>query len=235
MAARLYMPRVLHAGPPILFFHGGGFISCGLETHDALCRRLAAASGLRVISVSYRLAPEHPAPAQVEDAIAACRWVLGSPPELGCRTEQIIVSGDSAGGYLAVRCGITLNRQSTSVVAQLLFYPLISIDFERGPGGHSPGWVEQRANALIRSHLGSKPYPSLMSLDVANLPKTIVVGGRILDPVYAANKAFVAMLTAADVPVEHIVLPRLFHGALNVDRISQTASNAVEISGKLLI
>ena len=227
VSARLYTPPTIRAGPAIVFFHGGGFISCGLETHDALCRQICETSELQVISAAYRLAPEHPAPAQLEDALAVCSWVLGSPAELVGNTEQIILSGDSAGGYLAVRCGIALNEKTKRVAAQLLFYPLIDLDVTKSSGS---GLVARSTGMFIRSQLGAKSYPSLTSFNLGNLPKTIVVGGRLLDPVHSQNKAFVELLKEASIPVEHIIFPRLLHGALNLSRISQTARAAVKAS-----
>lgn len=140
-AARLYRPHEGDGGPPLLFFHGGGFVSCGIETHDGLCRRLAHVSGCRIVSVGYRLAPEHPAPAQLEDAIGACRWALSSPACLGS-TDRIFVGKDSAGGYLAARCAAALNLERPgAIAAQLLFYPLVGLD----PRGWSaPAWRHAR-------------------------------------------------------------------------------------------
>lgn len=231
VSARLYTPPTIRAGPAIVFFHGGGFISCGLETHDALSRQICEISELQVISAAYRLAPEHPAPAQLEDALAVCRWVLGSRAELVGNTGQIIVAGDSAGGYLAVRCGIALNEKTQRVAAQLLFYPLIDLDVTKSSGS---GLVARSTGMFLRSQLGAKSYPSLTSFNLGNLPKTIVVGGRLLDPVHSQNKAFVELLKEASIPVEHIILPRLVHGALNLSRISQTARAAVKASIELL-
>jgi acetyl esterase len=232
MSARLYTPIQKRAGPPILFFHGGGFVSCDLDTHDALCRRLAQASGLRVLAPAYRLAPEHPAPAQVEDAVEACRWALRESALLENGTGKIIVAGDSAGSYLAVQCSLALNRQQQNVAAQLLFYPLLGMDLEHGHRSHWPcsRWLHRMAMAFIREHIGAKGYPSLLSTALGDLPKTIVVSGRTLDPVFSDNKAFATLLKMSGVPVEHIILPHLFHGALNVARLSRTARRAIEES-----
>ena len=234
MPARLYLPPNPRPGPPIVFLHGGGFVSCSLETHDGLCRRLALTSGLRVIAPAYRLAPEHPAPAQLEDALAACRWVLGNPAELGAPASQFILSGDSAGGYLAVRCAMALNQHAPSVAAQVLFYPLITLDAERETRPSPPGPIEQTILGFMRTQLGPASYPSLLSLDLTNLPRTTLISGQSLDPVYPTNQAFAAALKSAAIPVEHHKFPHLFHGALNLDHLSRSARLAVETGGKFL-
>lgn len=103
MAARLYAPRPQAEGPlpVLLYFHGGGFVIGSLETHDSLCRQLALRSGAAVISLDYRLAPEHPFPAAVDDCWAALRWLVEAAPALGLDPQRIAVGGDSAGGTLA--------------------------------------------------------------------------------------------------------------------------------------
>ncbi len=104
LAARLYAPTARDDGPPLpvlLYFHGGGFVIGSLETHDSLCRQLALRSGAAVIAIDYRLAPEHPFPAAVDDAWAALRWVAREAEALGLDGRRLAVGGDSAGGTLA--------------------------------------------------------------------------------------------------------------------------------------
>lgn len=103
IAARLYAPAGREAGilPVLLYFHGGGFVIGNLETHDSLCRQLALRSGAAVLALDYRLAPEHPFPAAVDDCWAALRWLMSAAPSLGLDPARIAVGGDSAGGTLA--------------------------------------------------------------------------------------------------------------------------------------
>lgn len=105
LAARLYAPRARAEGegalPVLLYFHGGGFVIGSLETHDSLCRQLALRSGAAVLALDYRLAPEHPFPAAVDDCWAALRWLTGAAESLGLDPARIAVGGDSAGGTLA--------------------------------------------------------------------------------------------------------------------------------------
>ncbi|MGH9645874.1 MAG: alpha/beta hydrolase, partial [Bryobacteraceae bacterium] len=101
IAVRVYRPKNNQTLPALIFFHGGGFVICNLDTHDRQCRVLANASGCAVISVDYRLAPEHKYPAAVEDAYSATRYIAEHAAEFGVDPNRIAVGGDSAGGNLA--------------------------------------------------------------------------------------------------------------------------------------
>lgn len=118
--ARLYTPAGGADGRMILFFHGGGFVIGDVETYDGACGSIAELSGMRVLSVDYRLAPEAPFPAATEDCLAATRWALGSPAELGSVTG-VVVAGDSAGGNLAA--AVAREHAKDGVAAQWLIYP----------------------------------------------------------------------------------------------------------------
>jgi len=110
--------------PALLYFHGGGFVIGDLDTHDGLCRLLANASGCRLISVEYRLAPEHKFPAAVEDADAAACWVADHARELGIDPGRMAIGGDSAGANLAaVVCQLAKERGGPRLALQLLLYP----------------------------------------------------------------------------------------------------------------
>lgn len=110
MPARLYRPV---AQPPdlIVYLHGGGWSIGGLDSHDRLCRLLAAGSGEAVLALDYRLAPEHRWPAAVDDAVAALRWIAGRPAELDEAPRRIAVAGDSAGGTLAALACLRLREE----------------------------------------------------------------------------------------------------------------------------
>ncbi len=127
LPARLYRPAPpAGPGPGLLYVHGGGFVVGDLDTHDTACRLLARDSGVAVLSVGYRLAPEHPFPAAVEDALAAWRWAVGAGAELGLDPTRLAVGGDSAGGCLAA----VLAQRGGGVAGcgpcyQLLIYPAV--------------------------------------------------------------------------------------------------------------
>jgi acetyl esterase len=123
--ARHYAPPSGSAGRPlVVFFHGGGWVVGDLDTHDQPCRLLSKTADVHVLSVDYRLAPEHPYPAAVDDAVAAFAWAAGHADELGADPTRLAVAGDSAGGNLAaVVAQVTRDTATTQPVAQLLLYP----------------------------------------------------------------------------------------------------------------
>jgi acetyl esterase/lipase len=128
LAARLYTPTAAPAGdlPGLIYFHGGGFVAGNLDSHDAICRSLCNASGCRLIAVDYRLAPEHPFPAALEDGYFAVSWIARNAAEFGIDRDRLVVGGDSAGAMLAAavcqRVGAT---QSVHLALQLLLCPIM--------------------------------------------------------------------------------------------------------------
>src|SRR4051812_2712738 len=124
LGARLYVPRSKVEGPLLVFFHGGGMIYGDLDSHDALCRFLAERADVRVLAVDYRLAPEHPFPAGVDDAYAAYESVLKNATDYGADPERLAVGGDSAGGYLAAATAIRAAEENLPLRYQLLIYPV---------------------------------------------------------------------------------------------------------------
>jgi acetyl esterase len=233
--ARLYSPPDGERAPPLLFFHGGGFNACDLDTHDVLCRQLAAASGLRVLAIDYRLAPEHPAPAQLEDALDACCWALSEPAGLGGNSATIMVAGDSAGAYLAARCSLEFNRERRRIAGQLLLYPLLHMSRADWSIPSHPGRATGRlAIRLIQRDLGPFEYPSIFDFDLAAMPPTVIVSGRALDPVHADVATLVARLNAHDIPHAWQAYPRLIHGGLNLAGLSRSVEKIVDQAASTL-
>ena len=130
LKARLYTPNGAPAvGPGLVYFHGGGFVIGDLDSHDSFLRRLAAASGVRVLSVDYRLAPEHPFPAAHDDALASLRWAFDHAAEIGFDPARIAVGGCSAGGNLSASVALDLREDPSRRLAfQLLLYPATAMD-----------------------------------------------------------------------------------------------------------
>src|SRR6185437_2452620 len=121
---RVYTPAGLGApSPMVVFFHGGGWVTGSIATHDSFCRRLAAGARCRVASVDYRLAPEHRFPAAVDDALAAYRWVAGRAADLGADPARLAVAGDSAGGNLAAVIALRARGDTPAPALQILLYP----------------------------------------------------------------------------------------------------------------
>lgn len=123
LPARLYAPSEDKGLPVLLFFHGGGFTVGSIDTHDSLCRQLALLSGVAVVSLDYRLAPEYQFPVAVDDAWAACQWLSRNGQTLGLDGSRLAVGGDSAGGTLAGVCAIMARDAQLPVALQVLFYP----------------------------------------------------------------------------------------------------------------
>lgn len=123
LPARLYAPTTDTGLPLLLYLHGGGFTIGSIATHDVLCRELARLSGCMVVSLEYRLAPEHRFPTAVHDSWDALQWLAAQAPQLGADPARLAVGGDSAGGTLAAVCAILARDAGLPLALQLLFYP----------------------------------------------------------------------------------------------------------------
>ena len=128
---RVYTPEGSGPLPGLVYFHGGGFVLCSLDSHDGICRSLANAAGCVVVSVDYRLAPEHPYPAAPEDCYAATQWVAKNGAELGIDVTRLAIGGDSAGGNLtAVTALLARDRGGPALRFQLMIYPVTDCAFD---------------------------------------------------------------------------------------------------------
>jgi acetyl esterase len=171
---RVYRPVRNETLPALIFFHGGGFVICNLDTHDRQCRALANASGCAVISVDYRLAPENKYPAAVNDAYAATQFIAEHPAEFGIDPNRIAVGGDSAGGNLAtVVALLSRERGGPRLKFQLLIYPVVDF-YDQSPSmqQYSQGYFLTRegmdwfTNSYLPSReAGLEPSASPMKRD----------------------------------------------------------------------
>lgn len=194
MRARYYEAADAADAPLVLFFHGGGFVTCDIDTHDSICSWLAKESAGRVLSVDYRLAPETRFPGQIEDARAACAWAFQNAQRFGASPDKLALAGDSAGAYMAATMALEINRATPGAIAlQVLLYPLVHVQDSL--------WAEEElrnfrflgrvAAFYIARSLGGEAMPSLLDVDLSAAPPTIVAGGGALDPVRADAKALV--------------------------------------------
>jgi acetyl esterase len=237
-AARLYVPMDAPAtGPAVLFFHGGGFVISDIETHDALCQRLAHASGLRVVSAAYGLAPEHPFPSQIADARAAFAWMRDKAADLGIDAERLAVAGDSAGAYLAATVAAQANAERPGAVrAQALFYPLLHLDDEIWAQTllRDARLIGRLAVAYINAQFAGAVAPSLLDAIGPATPSTFLVTGTVLDPVHPDAALYARRLAAAGIAVDLREYPSQAHGFANFTHVSPVAVDAVTTLGESL-
>jgi acetyl esterase len=236
LRARYYEAADALPAPLMVYFHGGGFVCCDIDTHDSICSWLAKSSRGRVLSVGYRLAPEAPFPAQLEDTRAASAWAFQNVHRFGAAPDRIALGGDSAGAYLAATMALEINRATAGAVAlQVLLYPLVHVQDSM--------WADEElrnfrflgrvACLYIARSLGAEALPSLLDVDLSAAPPTIVAGGGPMDPVRADVKAFVAALRNAGVRVTERKYPVLMHGGLNFTAYSKVAVSALQEVGEL--
>ena len=228
IAVRIYYP---HGEPTeslagIVFCHGGGFVFCDIESHDGFCRALSRSTGAVVVSVDYRLAPEHPAPAAALDAFTAYCWVVEHGGELGIDPARIAVAGDSAGGNLAAVTAILCrDRGVTMPAAQLLLYPAIDPSFEtESYHRYGSGYFNTRATMewywrqYLRGETRFEPAylvaPARAETHAGLPPAVIVTAG--LDPLHSEGCDYAYRLRDAGIPVVHHDFPELFHGFMTI-------------------
>jgi acetyl esterase len=244
--ARLYVPPGVEPPAPrplLVYYHGGGWVICDLDTHDGTCRFLAANSGVTVLSVDYRLAPEHPFPAGVEDAHAAFDWAAEHAAELGADPARIAVGGDSAGGNLATVTSL-LARDSGGPrpAMQLLIYPATDAD-DSHPSRRlfAEGFLLTRAdmewfeeNYLADPADAADPRVTVLRVeDLSGLPPAYVATAGF-DPLRDEGEAYAERMREAGVPVALRRHPGLVHSFANLTAVSRTARAAMlEVAGAL--
>jgi acetyl esterase len=244
IAARVYRPREAAAPvPSLLYFHGGGWTIGDLDTHDVLCRQLCLGAGVTVVSVDYRLGPEHRFPAAVDDALAAARWVRAQHQALGIDAARIAVGGDSAGGNLAAVVPLLLRDAGEALPAfQLLIYP--ATDMRCGAPSHRANgqgygltadsvayyrghyladesqWNDWRASPLLAENLSGLP------------PALVLTAG--FDPLRDEGRQYADALSAAGNAVQFVCFERQIHGFITMGRVIGEAHAAVDLCAAAL-
>jgi len=232
---RTYRPGT-RPTPTLLFFHGGALVAGDVDTHDAVARKLAAATGFTTVSAEYRLAPEDPFPAARDDALAAARQVADDAVRYGGISGRFVVSGDSAGGYLAAAVAQRFRDEGRRLDAQLLLYPLLD------PAGDYPSAHEYSEGYFIsaaditetaRLYRGDHPNPfdpaiaPLHAKDLSGLAPA-VIGVAELDPIRDHGLAYGDALRAAGVDVFTRSYPGLIHAFGAMYHLSQVADRALD-------
>jgi acetyl esterase len=243
LRARLYTaPESATAQPLLVYYHGGGFTYGDLETHDGVCRLLCRHSGAHVLAIDYRLAPEHPFPAAVEDAHAAYRWAVEHALELGADAGRIGVGGDSAGGNLAAVVAQLCARETGAAPAlQLLIYPVTDFAARRPSRDlFAEGFLltSTEMDWFDGNYLGGvggaerDPRASpLLGQDLGGLPPAIVVTAAF-DPLRDEGEEYARALAAAGTPTMLRRFHGFIHAFINFAGVSRSCREAVvEIAG----
>ncbi len=226
LPVRVYASEPGGIRPALVYFHGGGWVFGNLDTHDAVCRALAKESGAVVISVDYRLSPEHKFPAAVDDAQAATQWVAAHAESLGIDARRIAVGGDSAGGNMAtvvaMRCR---DAGGPALAGQVLLYPVTDLSSfdtashrELGEGyfltGGAMDWFTGHYLASADHKRHSEVSP-LLAPDVSGLPPALVITAEF-DPLRDEGEAYAERLKKAGVPVTVSRYPGMIHGFVSM-------------------
>ncbi len=240
---RLYRPKAAEAGRPspvLVYYHGGGWVIGDLDTHDTLCRELANASGVVVVAVDYRLAPEHRFPAAYDDALAATQWVHDHAAALGLDPQRLAVGGDSAGGNLAaVVCLAARDGASGTlpIAYQLLIYP--ATDMRREHASHAANgkgylltsatiaWFHDHYIDDARHDLDWRASP-LLHADLKGLPPALVVTAGY-DPLRDEGLDYAQALSDAGNHVSYVCFERQIHGFITMGKVLDEANTAVAL------
>jgi acetyl esterase len=234
---RHYRPGAADAAPLLVFFHGGGFVVGDLESPDGLCRTICRDAAVHVLSVDYRLAPEHKAPAAVDDCVAAYQWALGHAAELGADPSRIGVGGDSAGGTLAACVALRSRDDGIPQPAlQVLLYGAFDLRAEtRSRALFSEGFLLTRQEITWFTDLyldgadvsaDDARVSPLKAADLSGLAPALVITAGF-DPLRDEGNAYAAALRSAGVAVDHRQFRTLPHGFASVAPFGGGSAHAV--------
>lgn len=240
LTARLYVPEAATRGLTV-FFHGGGWVIGTLDTHDSTCRALATASGAAVLSIGYRLAPEHRYPAAVDDCYEATVWAAANAATFGVDATRLAVAGDSAGGNLAAAVAIKIRDAGGPALAhQLLIYPVTDARFDTASytanGGGNYFLSTAGMERFWSAYLGDLPASEaplaaiLHTPDLANLPPATLITAEY-DPLRDEGQAYAARLMAAGVAVDAPLAPGMIHGFFAMFEIAPAAQGWIDHAG----
>jgi acetyl esterase len=243
--ARLYStPEFGGPHPLLVFYHGGGFVLGDLDSHDGVCRTLCLHGGVDVLAVDYRLAPEHPFPAAVDDARAAYDWARANAADLGSDPTRIAVGGDSAGGNLAA---VTAREVARSLapppVAQLLIYPATAMDVKHPSHGlfgegffltsDLMDWFGQQYGGPEQPDPADPRISPIRAEDLSGLAPALVVTAGF-DPLRDEGEAYAKALSDAGTYAVVRRFPDLIHGFLSMGGVSRSSRDAtLEVAGTL--
>jgi acetyl esterase len=237
LPARLYRP-VAGPAPLVVYLHGGGWTIGSLDSHDRMCRRLADGSGAAVLAIDYRLAPEHPWPASVDDTVAALRWVATGPAGLGEAPTAVAVAGDSAGGTLAALGCLRLRDEYPPALPDLQVLLYANTDLTGSQPSmreKATGWGLDAATVRFfnsqwvpdQARWSDPGVSPLHAPDLSGLPSALVVSAEH-DPLRDESEVYARRLRDAGVQVELRRESGLIHGFMTLDEISPACAAAAD-------
>jgi acetyl esterase len=235
LRVRVYRPRSTGLLPAIVWFHGGGFVVGDLETHDPVCRAIANRAPCVVVAVDYRLAPEDPFPAALEDAWVATEWVAEEALGLGVDALRIAVGGDSAGGNLAAAVALHARRGALPVALQVLVYPVTNHAFDSESYtrlGTGLNLTREKMEWYWSQYLGKDDgthadASPLRADDVADVAPALVLTAEH-DPLLSEGEAYAERLRAAGVPVVSRRFDAMIHGFIRMPALVGEADEAID-------
>jgi acetyl esterase len=243
LRARLYRPGGAGALPGLVYFHGGGFTYGDLDTHDVVCRGIAQGTPCAVVSVDYRLAPEHRFPAAVEDAFAATAWIAANGAALGIDPARLVVAGDSAGGNLAaVTALMARDAGGPALSMQVLVYPTTDFAEEsESIARFAEGYLLTRESIrwVKRTYLGEESAAldwrasPLRAGDFSRLPSAYIITAGF-DPLRDEGRAYAERLAGGGTPVTHECFEGQVHGFLLMGADIAAAGHAIQRIGQML-
>ncbi len=240
---RLYSPAPDRTLPGLLYIHGGGWVVGDLDTHDSVCRALARRAECVVLALDYRLAPENPFPAAVEDAWAGLTWLHDHAADIGADQDRIAVGGDSSGGNLsAVLAQRSRDRDGPRLAAQVLIYPVTDCDFDTpsyrdaatgyGLTRDSMRWYWDQYLPDEAKRVTPDASP-LRATDFSVLPPALVITCK-LDPLASEGAAYADALEAAGVRVVHVHEPDMIHGYIRMGGVVSRARKSWDDCARFL-
>ena len=245
VTVRVYHPHAAQSHqtlPGLVYLHGGGWTIGDLDTHDVLCRSLCLQAGIVVVSVDYRMGPEHKFPAAYDDTVAAFNWTVAHAASLGIDASRIAIGGDSAGGNLAAAACLGLRGQSVQPALQLLIYPA-TIMWQDTASYHANGKgymltkesIAYYTENYLRNREDAKDWrasPQLAESHAGLPPAFVMTAG--FDPLRDEGLMYADALSKAGVSAQYICFERQIHGFITMGRVMQEANTAVSLCASAL-
>ena len=235
---RIYTPDAPAPRPALVYFHGGGWVVCDLDTHEVVCTAMARRAGAVVVAVDYRLAPEHKFPAAVTDSYAATAWVASNAEKLGIDPKRISVGGDSAGGNLAAVVSLKSRDEDGPAIAfQVMVYPVTDLSSYDTPSYREFGenhYLTKSEMEWFRGHYlrsmedARDPHASpLLALDLSELPPALIITAEC-DPLRDEGQAYAKRLEYDGVPVTYTCYAGMIHPFFSLSGAIPQAFDAIQ-------